>query len=144
MHVFTYGSLMFPAVWTRVVAGSYRSLPATLHGFRRQRVRGQDYPALEHAPAGPGTVEGVLYLEVNADDLAALDAFEGPDYRRIEVPLILGQPPADEPTAAATVVTADTYLFVAADKVEPGDWDPAAFERDRMGRFLREYPPPRW
>ena len=39
-HVFTYGSLMFEPVWGGVVAGRYRSMPAVLPGYRRQRVRG--------------------------------------------------------------------------------------------------------
>lgn len=138
---------MFPAVWSRVVAGSYRSQPATLRGFRRQRVRGQDYPALEQAPPGalPGAVDGVLYLDVAAGDLASLDAFEGADYRRIEVRVTLRQDAAGTPGTlpAGSLLAADTYLFVAADKVEPRDWDPAEFERERIGRFLREYPPPR-
>lgn len=135
---------MFAAVWTSVVAGSYRSLPATLRGFRRQRVKGQDYPALEPAPASDAAaaVDGIVYLDVAAADLAALDAFEGPDYRRIQVPAIPRQgAAAGRPTAATLLV--QTYLFIAADKVEAGDWDPEEFERERIGRFLREYPPPR-
>ena len=135
---------MFAAVWTRVVAGSYRSLPAMLGGFRRQRVRGKDYPALEHAPAGAAgaAIDGILYLDVAAADLAALDEFEGPDYRRIKVPVTLRQEAAAGMPIGSEVV-ADTYLFVAPDKVEPRDWDPVEFERERIGRFLREYPPPR-
>jgi hypothetical protein len=138
---------MFPAVWTRVVAGSYRSLPATLRGFRRQRVRGEDYPALEQAPGAaaadaPAAVDGVLYLDVAAADLATLDRFEGADYRRIEVPVVLRQDAPGGPPAGSALL-ADTYLFVAAHKVEPAAWDPVEFERERIGRFLREYPPPR-
>lgn len=134
---------MFPAVWTRLASGRYRCARATLPGFRRQRVLGQDYPSLERATgqAGAATVDGILYFDVSADDLARLDAFEGPDYRRIGVSAILREQVAGGPEAG-TSVAAETYLFIATAKVEPGDWDPDEFARDRIGRFLRDYPPP--
>jgi gamma-glutamylcyclotransferase (GGCT)/AIG2-like uncharacterized protein YtfP len=140
-HVFTYGSLMFERVWRALVSGRYHSMPATLRGYRRQRVRGQDYPSLQRLPDShaDGSVDGLLYLNVESSDLAALDAFEGADYRRIEVPIVLAAP---QDAARATVLAA-TYLFIADDKVEPGPWSPDLFEREAMERFLRDYPPPR-
>ena len=143
-HVFTYGSLMFPRVWSRVVAGTYTAAAASLSGFHRQRVRGQDYPSLARLPAGgeASVIDGVLYLDVAAADLIALDAFEGADYRRIQVPVILGED-VDGGRPRGFLLLADTYLYVAADNVEPGPWDPQEFERERIERFLREYPPPR-
>lgn len=144
-HVFTYGSLMFEKVWSRVVSGNYAAAAASLPGFRRQRVRGQDYPSLEQVDCSePGrtqaAVDGVLYLDVDGADIAALDEFEGADYRRIQVPVILRQRPGAGPAAR---LLANTYLFIARDKIEPGPWDPRLFERERMKRFLRDYPPPR-
>jgi hypothetical protein len=151
-HVFTYGSLMFERVWSRVVSGTYRKAAGSLVGFTRQRVIGQDYPALRHVGDGdrvdaadgidgPGILEGVVYLDVRPDDLAALDAFEGPEYRRIQVPVtLLGQARGGLPDA---VVTADTYLFIASDRLEAGPWDPRRFEQEQIERFLRDYPPPR-
>ena len=137
---------MFPAIWTRVVAGRYRSLPARLRGFRRLRVRGEDYPALERVPGaapadGSAAVDGVLYLDVAATDLAALDRFEGADYRRIEVAVVVRQDASGGPPAGSALLAAP-YLFVADHKVEPVAWDPVEFERERIARFLREYPPP--
>jgi hypothetical protein len=162
VHLFTYGSLMFPAVWTRVVAGSYRSLPASLPGFRRRRVRGEDYPGLERAdvrtagedPAAM-SVDGILYLDVAPADLDLLDEFEGADYRRIEASAVVRREPtaagrsALEPGAAVAttapgpgaVLPAQTYLFVSLAKLERGDWDPLEFERKRITRFLLTYPP---
>jgi hypothetical protein len=141
-HVFTYGSLMFEPVWVGVVAGRYRSMPAVLQGYRRQRVRGQDYPSLQRLPDGEGRaadpVDGVLYLDVDEADLAALDAFEGADYRRILVPVTPGRAVRGKRT-----VPASTYLFIADRKDEPGPWDPQHFEREAIARFLREHPPAR-
>ena len=149
-HVFTYGSLMFERVWSGIVCGRYPRVAATLPGFVRQRVCGQDYPSLEQAPAdGAGALQpavtGVLYLGVSDIDLAVLDAFEGPDYRRIPVEVILREPVSASPAGcldAGTALPAETYLFTAREKVEPGPWDPARFERERMEHFLKDFPPP--
>ena len=136
--VFTYGSLMFEPVWRRVVAGGYERLPATLQGFRRQRVRGETYPSLQRCEGQ--AVAGVLYLDVAEADLAALDAFEGDDYRRIPVQVaVRSSGPADpRPTR---MLAADTYLFVADAKVEPGDWDAERFAREQIEGFLRDHAP---
>ncbi len=136
--IFTYGSLMFERVWRHVVAGRYDRLPATLQGFRRQRVRGASYPSLQRCDGH--VVAGIVYLDVAPADLAALDAFEGEDYRRITVQVAL-PPPAESASPLATTLDADTYLFVADARVEPGDWDAARFEREQLEAFLRDHPP---
>jgi gamma-glutamylcyclotransferase (GGCT)/AIG2-like uncharacterized protein YtfP len=137
--VFTYGSLMFEQVWRQVVAGRYDRLPATLQGFRRQRVRGASYPSLRRCEGH--AVGGILYLDVTHADLAALDAFEGEDYRRIPVQ-VTADPTAGTPQAAR-LLAADAYLFVADAKVEPGEWDAGRFEREQIAAFLREHAPAR-
>src|SRR5271155_1290355 len=55
-HLFTYGSLMFAEVWSRVVHGIYRQMPAR--------------------------AEGVVYFDVSPADVASLDVFEGEQYQR--------------------------------------------------------------
>lgn len=136
--IFTYGSLMFERVWHHVVAGHYARLPATLQGFRRQRVRGASYPSLQRCEGH--AIAGILYLGVAPADVAALDAFEGEDYRRITVQVAL-PPPAGSASPRTTLLEADTYLFVADAKVEPGDWDAARFEREQLEAFLRDHSP---
>ena len=145
-HVFTYGSLMFERVWSRVVRGTYPAASATLSGYRRQCVLGQDYPSLEQIAGSDGdsndALGGVVYLGVEADDLAALDEFEGSEYLRIQVQVTVRAQVEGGPVSGS-LLPADTYLFIASDKVAPGPWDPVEFERERIERFLREYPPPR-
>lgn len=136
--IFTYGSLMFERVWRHVVAGRYDRLPATLQGFRRQRVRGASYPSLQRCDGH--AVAGILYLDVAPADLAALDAFEGEDYRRIPVQVALQVSPGSA-SARIAELEADTYLFIADAKVEPGDWDAARFEREQLEAFLRDHAP---
>ncbi|HWV63502.1 MAG TPA: gamma-glutamylcyclotransferase family protein, partial [Oxalicibacterium sp.] len=114
MHVFTYGSLMFPAVWRRVVRGSHRSLPAVLDGYARHAVRGELYPGIVHRPGA--SVEGVLYLDVNEAELAVLDGFEGSEYRRESVTV--------RTAADMQMVAADAYLFLAGHRLSGEAWEP--------------------
>lgn len=134
-HVFTYGSLMFPEVWTRVVRGSYRDESATLDGFSRHALAGRDYPGMVRAVAsaagttGASQVQGVLWRDVTDEDLARLDAFEGAEYQRIQIPVRL---------ATGEILQAHTYLYLAGDLLAQQDWDPQAFVAQR---FLQAYPP---
>ncbi|WP_293776674.1 gamma-glutamylcyclotransferase family protein [uncultured Oxalicibacterium sp.] len=127
MHVFTYGSLMFPAVWERVVRGRYRSAPAMLPGYARHAVEGETYPGM--VQQSDSAVNGVLYFDVDEADLLALDVFEGGEYRREQVRVSIA---ADENQMAAT------YVFMAADRLTRQPWQPEAF---RMQHFMDAYCP---
>ena len=131
MHVLTYGSLMFPPVWSTVVAGRYRSAEAWLDGHRRRAVRGQSYPALVPGAAAD-RVRGVVYLDVSADDLARLDRFEGAAYARQEVDCAL----ADGGTVRAWVYTVKPEH---AGAVTDQDWDPDWFAREGIHQFRAGY-----
>lgn len=86
-NVFTYGTLMFPEVWSSVVAGDYQSRPATISGFERFAVLGEDFPAI--IPASKNCMlEGVLYLGVSQQDVARLDIYESQIYDRQTVKLL--------------------------------------------------------
>lgn len=125
MHVFTYGSLMFPAVWQRVVRGSHRSLLAVLDGYARHAVRGELYPGIVHRP--DASVEGMLYLDVSEADIAVLDAFEGGEYRRERVTVRTAAGTSTEKMAA------DTYLFLADHRLADQAWEPQHF---RLAKFI--------
>lgn len=127
-NVFAYGSLMYPEVWERVVRGKYRSSRGTIHGFRRLGVRDEEYPALViDKTAAP--IEGRVYFDVTADDVALLDAFETTQYARVSVAVTIDQKP----------IVADAYLFLDIEKVTDRDWDPALFEREGLPKFLATY-----
>ncbi|MGE5622691.1 MAG: gamma-glutamylcyclotransferase family protein [Bacillota bacterium] len=126
-HVFTYGSLMFAPVWQRVVRGHYRSAPARLDGFARYAITGETYPGMV-AQQG-ASVAGLLYFDVDAGDLAALDAFEGADYRRDRVRVAL----------AAGTADAQTYLYLRPEKLTSLPWSPEAFQMERfIGTYCRD------
>ncbi len=130
-HVFTYGSLMFAPVWQRVVAGRHRSSTAHLAGYRRFALSDETYPGMIEADADGGRVTGVLYFDVDAADLRALDAFEGSEYRRCTVQVT---------TPAHGPVTAQTYVYLLPARLAAHDWDPAAFP---IARFMGTYCPDR-
>ena len=52
VNVFTYGSLMYEAVWSRVVRGQYPWVAARLPGFRRLAIRDAAYPAVVPGAVG--------------------------------------------------------------------------------------------
>jgi gamma-glutamylcyclotransferase (GGCT)/AIG2-like uncharacterized protein YtfP len=128
-HVFTYGSLMFPEVWQRVVRGHYRAEPATLAGYSRHALAQRDYPGMVVAAELAARVEGVLWRDVDDADLARLDQFEGEQYERIEVTVQL---------ATGLALQAGTYLYIAGDLQSEQQWDPQAFVTQR---FLQAYAP---
>ncbi|MDB5797485.1 MAG: gamma-glutamylcyclotransferase [Paucimonas sp.] len=127
-HVFTYGSLMFPEVWRLVVQGSYRSQPASVPGFSRHALHGRDYPGMVARPGA--SVAGILYFDLSPADLARLDAFEGEEYRRIEV--------AMAPDGKGPALRAGTYLYQGPDLLAQQEWDPDAFV---AARFLLAHAP---
>jgi len=82
-RLFVYGTLRDAARVRRVVGRALPSRPAVLEGYRRVLDRSIGYPVV-HPQAG-SRVDGQLLAEVDADALAALDAYEGHRYRRVVV-----------------------------------------------------------
>jgi gamma-glutamylcyclotransferase (GGCT)/AIG2-like uncharacterized protein YtfP len=87
MHVFTYGTLMFPEVWQAVVGRQFITAVGHAAGFRILRVRDTLYPGLL-AAAPTDVVQGIIYLDVDSASLARLDRFEDDFYRRQPITLI--------------------------------------------------------
>lgn len=131
MHLFTYGSLMFPEVWTSVVAGRYVSEFAEVSGYVRKRVRGDTYPAAVPGEAS-ATLQGRLYFDIDHEDLVRLDLFEGEYYRREAIGAICSD---GRPFSAAIYVLRPSYLHL----LDHEDWDPSWFEREGMVRFISDY-----
>lgn len=125
MHIFTYGSLMFPQIWQRVVRGNYRSAAATAPGYARYALADDTYPGMIARPQT--TVEGVLYFDVDTQDVAALDAFEGSEYRRDQIDVVID---------SGETVIACTYIFMAEQRLSSLPWEPQAFQ---MSRFIGSY-----
>lgn len=131
MHIFTYGSLMFAEVWTRVVRGRYRCRSATLSGYQRRAVKGAVYPVAVPALPEDG-IDGMLYYDVEADDIDRLDRFEGKYYRRLVEAVSIS---ADTTIEAGVYVLHPDYRAIAADE----EWDVDRFQRSGLPRFLSSY-----
>lgn len=84
MHLFCYGTLMFPAVWRLLVACENEKCSATLPGYVVRKVRDDVYPVLVDAEAG-SEANGVVYFNVDGRAVARLDAYEGGIYQRRQV-----------------------------------------------------------
>lgn len=125
LNVFTYGSLMFPEIWSRVVRGNHRFARATADGYACFSVRDEIYPGLVKRPGS--RVEGVVYFDIDATDLAALDAFEGADYRRDRIAIELED---------GRDVIAETYLYLPVARLLATEWIP---ERFPVQRFIETY-----
>ena len=116
---------MFAPVWERVVRGRYASAPATISGYSCYAVRDETYPGL--IAQAEGTVHGVVYFDVDAIDLAVLDAFEGCDYRRDFTVAKLD---------SGEAVGVDIYVYLPIERLLTQAWEPKAFQ---MTQFLKTY-----
>ena len=124
-HVFTYGSLMFPQIWQRVVCGGYRFAPAVAAGFSRHKILGETYPGM--IAQADCAVDGIVYFDVAPHDLEALDSFEGVEYRREQISVTLD---SDE------TIQACTYIYLHPEKLSESPWQPETFQ---MARFIDSY-----
>ena len=86
MKLFLYGTLADPAVLGRCAGRPIKTtaLPARLENFRRVLLRGARYPTLRRAPGAE--VHGII-IQVNADMLVRLQAYESVRYHQIHVRL---------------------------------------------------------
>ena len=81
--LFIYGTLRDPDILAAVLGREVpleALQPATAEGFKTVYYPGQVYPALVAAPGEAAT--GALLQGLSAAELAALDAYEGDEYRR--------------------------------------------------------------
>lgn len=130
-HVFTYGSLMYEQIWNLVVAGVYQKSTATISGYSRRAVIGEDYPALL-GQTGSAVTGGILYFNVSGADICRLDEFEGCYYARKQEPVVIEN---GSTCAAEVYIFKDRYRHLVAEN----EWDPAHFEAAGMKRFIRNY-----
>ena len=127
-NVFTYGSLMFPQVWQRVVRGSYTSSIATIHGFRRVCVLNGAHPSLIIARRAP-PIQGRLYFSIDATDIARLDYFETSAYERVLVSATVG----------TSSLHAQAYIGLDTARLLDRDWSETAFAQAGLPMFLSTY-----
>jgi len=117
-------------IMARVTGATPAAQPATLTGFRRHPVQGEDYPGI--LPDAAGEVAGTLYSDLPESAWARLDAFEGSEYDRERVLVH---------TQDGNAETAWCYVFKAAlaSRLAPGEWLPTDFGPEARARFEARY-----
>ncbi len=129
MHLFTYGTLMFPAVWRAVVGREFPTRPASAAGFCVTRAQGELFPVMYAGHPGD-VVRGLLYVDVDDATMAVLDEFESTLYERVALSATLAD--GGEVTCHAYLLPERNRRF-ASDEAWTREW----FERAAMEEYLR-------
>ena len=129
-NLFTYGSLMYDEIWTRLTTDKYKKIQAELDGYVRKSIKGEVFPALIK---GDGSTSGILYLDVSKEDMQTIDIFEGDIYKRIEGKVL---------TENGKCLTC--FFYVLLDScfhiISDDEWDPLVFEKTGLNLMIGEYP----
>ena len=128
--VFTYGSLMIPAVMEAVTGQRFEHEPARLLGFARYALRGETYPGLVEEPAA--ATDGILWRPIDAASVDRLDDFEGEWYERRNV--IVETETGGESAAFTYVLHPDQHH-----RVSRRSWSRSRFESRYLQGFLSRY-----
>lgn len=115
MNLYAYGTLMAPDIMQAVAGCRLQSVEATLEGYRRFGIRGEEYPGIIRVKGG--RVEGVLYRDVPSEAMARLDLFEGEMYSRDAVMVQPGD--KDKPLSAMVYVIKPEFTHLLTSE----EWD---------------------
>lgn len=118
---------MWPQIIEEVIGRPIAGTPARLLNVRRVGVRGEVYPAI--IPFDGGVVDGMLYENLSAAEMDALDRFEGPEYERRSVTLDVN----------GAAVNSETYFAADVLLLEDGDWSPESLSSERLAGFQQAY-----
>ena len=125
-NVFTYGSLMYPEVFEPVALAGPQRHRACLDGWVRRAIDGKTYPAAVPLPGA--RIDGVVWMGLSQAAMRRLDEFEGHEYRREQVDVVL---PGGER------VSAEVYRWLDPDSMLACEWSTEEFERRHLREFFR-------
>ena len=128
-HVFVYGSLMYLPVWGQVVKGVYPCMNAVAKGFQRHAVPGETYPAMVRNEQAQ--VQGLVWLNVKSEDVHNLDLFEGTEYAREQIEVVLN--------STGETLKAETYIWRRPEVLTEALWNVSRFEAEGMQVFLSRH-----
>lgn len=80
--VFVYGTLMHEDVVRIIINRIPQKFKALLKGYHRYRLKGYVFPGI--LPTPYREVNGLLYTDINAEELDIFDAFEDDEYERYQ------------------------------------------------------------
>lgn len=125
LPLFTYGTLMFPAVVKCLIGRVPECQPAAIEGYRRWEVVGEPYPGLIKEKGN--RVEGILYLHLSEEEWKLVTAFED-DFYELEEVIVLS---SEAPIRALAYIVPPSRRSVLSE----GAWDPESFRRTHLPRF---------
>lgn len=119
----------------------YEFRNAVLPGYTRHRVQHQEYPGIVPDKTKGASVRGILIGGVTPANQHHLDIFEGSEYERRTVEVVLdevedanGKKP--ENTEKKTV-KAQVYVYKYPEGLERREWDFDEFRREKMHKWAR-------
>lgn len=128
MHnLFTYGTLMVPAVLETITGRSFRFEQATVAGYARYRIKRQVFPGI--IADANHTVTGMIYYDLDDQSLQRLDEFESHIYQRRQVRVQLTG--ADNTYADAYIIAQNYQLLLSGD-----EWKLEEFKRRHLQAYL--------
>jgi gamma-glutamylcyclotransferase (GGCT)/AIG2-like uncharacterized protein YtfP len=125
--LFVYGTLRDPDLLAGVLARPLNAaamLPATAPGFAAVHYPGRIYPALVRTPGA--AAPGLLLTDLSPFEHDLLDAFEGAEYRRALIPLMV----------AGELHEAFAYLPAVAVPAAAAPWSIEAWQLSHKPRVL--------
>jgi hypothetical protein len=129
LPLFVYGTLRDPNLLTGVLG---RALPpgtvlaAAAPGFRAVRYPGRPYPALARVPGG--AAPGLLLMSLSAFERDLLDAYEGGEYRRTAIPVMVEE----------ELHEADSYLPAIAVPAAREPWSLKRWQTEHKAHAILE------
>jgi len=126
-HLFTYGSLVVPAVMQAVTRFEHRHRKAHLAGFERFMLVERIYPGIVESAGGKAP--GRVYFDLGDDAFERLDFFESDEYRRQRVRV---QVEDGALVSAFAYVIRPSHMHLISNQ----PWDEEAFVATEMPDFL--------
>jgi gamma-glutamylcyclotransferase (GGCT)/AIG2-like uncharacterized protein YtfP len=121
--LFVYGTLRDRELLSAVLGRPAMGLAAAAPGYAAVHYPGRVYPALVRRPGA--AAPGLVLTDLTPFEMDLLDAFEGDEYRRAIIPVII-----DEELHEAAA-----YLPTIAVSEQP-DWSLGAWQEEHKGRVL--------
>ena len=121
--LFVYGTLRDPDLLAGVLGRPAAGLAAAAPGLGAVHYPGRIYPALVRRPGG--VAAGLVLTDLTAFELDLLDAFEGDEYRRAIIPVMIDE----------ELHEAFAYLPTIAVTGQP-EWTLAAWQAAHKARVL--------
>jgi hypothetical protein len=118
------------------LAASLSIKPAILHDYCRHRVERADYPGIV-AEKGH-TVRGTYVTGLTEHDIVNLDMFEGSEYRKRKVKVVLLKPGShNDLVETGGEVQTETYVFTGGyHRLEKEEWDFEEFRKEKLHRWV--------